>query len=402
MDTAFLFGAGASVDAGLPTTTELTKKIFDIISNHHSPYKAALSVVIGGLIFDNAIKHSNPYQQVDIEQVYGALLMLANRYSIEISPFVGSWHNTIDEIDKDPISNYEVERLYDYLNEALFSAFNRNYPRGSSIPKSKFVDAFLKILNKSSKHNEIFLSAAQEIINQLINILWLEDERANLEYLDPLKTFFEDNKPLPIYSLNYDNVIEQWATKNSIKVCRGIEGEYNGKINYISNAKIHLYKLHGSLDWTTLTLQADEKYPLGGEVIQQIEINQIKNNNSFVKNQKYQPAVVFGYGNKLTVEGPFLEIIRNFQNSLVTKKQLVVIGYSFRDKHINHFVADWFNLATENKLIIINGPQFKLSEIIDKRLKNLNTINNSKRLIIFPNSAKDGLPKLLRYLQINN
>lgn len=86
----------------------------------------------------------------------------------------------------------------------------------------------------------------------------------------------------------------------------------------------------------------------------------------------------------------------------MTKKQLVVIGYSFRDKHINHFVADWFNLATENKLIIINGPQFKLSEIIDKRLKNLNTINNSKCLIIFPNSAKDGLPKLLRYLQINN
>jgi hypothetical protein len=37
---------------------------------------------------------------------------------------------------------------------------------------------------------------------------------------------------------------------------------------------------------------------------------------------------------------------------------LLVIGYSFRDPHVNHYIAQWFNDEPNRHVIILNGEGF--------------------------------------------
>jgi hypothetical protein len=60
--------------------------------------------------------------------------------------------------------------------------------------------------------------------------------------------------------------------------------------------------------------------------------------------QRYdQPAVVFGEAGKLRSEGPFLELLLAWAAALKRAANLLVVGYSFRDQHVNELIARWFN-----------------------------------------------------------
>ena len=48
-----------------------------------------------------------------------------------------------------------------------------------------------------------------------------------------------------------------------------------------------------------------------------------------VAEESFRPAVSFGQRNKLTAEGPFLDLLRAFQVELAKADRLTVIGYSF-------------------------------------------------------------------------
>jgi hypothetical protein len=72
---------------------------------------------------------------------------------------------------------------------------------------------------------------------------------------------------------------------------------------------------------------------------------------------RYSPAVVFGQGNKLRAEGPYLDVLQAFRRELAGVERLVVVGYSFRDEHVNHYVTQWFNERVSRKLTIVD-PSF--------------------------------------------
>jgi hypothetical protein len=68
--------------------------------------------------------------------------------------------------------------------------------------------------------------------------------------------------------------------------------------------------------------------------------------------------------------------------------RLTVIGYSFRDEHINEFIAKWLNEDQNRKLRIINGKRFKDTNIPFARIM-LNVLG--ERLDVIPSYAKDGI-----------
>jgi hypothetical protein len=45
--------------------------------------------------------------------------------------------------------------------------------------------------------------------------------------------------------------------------------------------------------------------------------------------------------------------LRSFQQHLFETKILTVVGYSFQDKHINHYISQWLNLSQENQIRIV-------------------------------------------------
>jgi len=75
----------------------------------------------------------------------------------------------------------------------------------------------------------------------------------------------------------------------------------------------------------------------------------------------HTPGVVFGAGNKLTAEGPFLELFRTFKLRLEESAELISTGYSFRDKHINELIYGWLNRDKSTKITIVTREDAKFS-----------------------------------------
>jgi hypothetical protein len=84
-----LLGAGASKEAGVPLAREMTKEILDSLSwNEHSSH--VLRFVLGGLQFQAGVNGANPLDSVDVEELFSAVDLLAERRHLEIAPFIGA------------------------------------------------------------------------------------------------------------------------------------------------------------------------------------------------------------------------------------------------------------------------------------------------------------------------
>ncbi len=101
----------------------------------------------------------------------------------------------------------------------------------------------------------------------------------------------------------------------------------------------------------------------------------------------FRPAVVFGQRNKLTAEGPFLDLLRSFRDGLAGADRLTVVGYSFRDPHINEYLSQWLN-EDEGRRIRVIDPGFEGNrEPYAEALKR----HGRERMEIIPKGAKEGL-----------
>ena len=102
--------------------------------------------------------------------------------------------------------------------------------------------------------------------------------------------------------------------------------------------------------------------------------------------------MMFGQRNKLTAEGPFLDALRTFRQELGSATTLTIIGYSFRDDHINQYIAAWFNVDSDHRIRIVNGPDFLTSPV--KFAQDLASAIPSRRVEVIPLTAKEALPSL--------
>jgi hypothetical protein len=62
------------------------------------------------------------------------------------------------------------------------------------------------------------------------------------------------------------------------------------------------------------------------------------------------------------VEGIFLDLLRQFDNELSRSDLLTVVGYSFRDEHINFYIKKFLRRASDN-VIRIAMPDFETSNV---------------------------------------
>jgi hypothetical protein len=56
----------------------------------------------------------------------------------------------------------------------------------------------------------------------------------------------------------------------------------------------------------------------------------------------------------LTAEGPFLDLLKAFNDELEGADTLTVIGYSFSDPHINVYIGDWLNRSETHLLRVVD------------------------------------------------
>jgi hypothetical protein len=441
MNEMLLLGAGASVEAGVPDTYGMTRKIVN--SFREDPFLKqhahVISFVIGGLLFQQGIKDENPLEaSVNVEELFNAVQLLAERNALEAAPFVGSWHNMVQEFDKARIPTTRFDRLYrliyDGVTKEILKALPNHPPpfaerdidqdleqaiksitsgRGS-FPRSvgkrigeyvtKITKEWMDRLKRSIPHTgiefdrefkaaiqkmkdrpgegEIFSECADLMIRALVKIVWI-DKPERVAHLKPLLSLLNTQKRLTIATLNYDNGIEQFAKTNGISFTTGIDYWSKSGVFDFSQDGISLIKLHGSIDWILQQNQQSEWRPMPHSVISRVTEEQ-------VHTAGFRPAIIFGQKNKLTAEGPFLDLLRSFQNRLTHSTILTVVGYSFKDDHVNEFISQWLNLPFNKKMRIVSPHFYKDPNSYAKQL-----IHNGKEMVeIISETAGVGLAKL--------
>jgi len=346
MSEIVLLGAGASVDADIPTAVGMTQKMINHFEENPIPEeRKVLKYIVGGLLFKAGIQGKNPLDGVNIEEVFSATELLANRNSLEILPFVGQWHPFIEELEKNR------PRLRDKLS-TLRDISNREdlYKMSSAIDK-----AFQEVLE--SRAGETFKRTTKYMLSLLCKMVWIED-KAKLEYLFPLVNY-ASRKRTTIASLNYDNTIELSGHCNDINVSTGIKSWIKTGMFIKPNSGIELIKLHGSIDWELNGTKTYSNSYFPQATIKEVSDEKIKRlRDASVKtggSRRYTPGIVFGAGNKLTAEGPFLELFRTFKLRLEESTKLISIGYSFRDKHINELIYGWLNRDKSRIITIVTS-----------------------------------------------
>ncbi len=122
------------------------------------------------------------------------------------------------------------------------------------------------------------------------------------------------------------------------------------------DAEIELVKLHGSVDWQISSGPAP--VPAGRIPTETVQ--------TLAGAAPEKPAIIFGAGNKLRAGGPYLSLFRHFEDALEREPSLLIVGYSFRDDHVNALITNW-----------MNGDSSRRAVILDKRADALVTFDQS-------------------------
>jgi hypothetical protein len=303
---AFLFGAGASAEADLPTTREAT----DVFLNYstHCPSDDSHLVenllrYIQVLIADYLSVRAS---EVNFEHILGALMELEKRSEYPTAPLLGEGDALVKRLENRMGLGEVIDRLYGLLREML--------------------------------HVE-----------------------GNCSYLHPLKGFVEQYGSLDVFTLNYDlsleTALDDLGLSYSVGYTRRGEGQsvWDAEDFGRSDLAVRLYKLHGSVDWAmeyrtspapTMSLDADDVYQAQAFLA------------NYPRNVRFAPfdapnvtppgrtlglvgLMNFGTRKELMYALPqYTWLFWRFLGELARARVCVVAGYSFRDERINAYLQD--------------------------------------------------------------
>lgn len=328
----FLFGAGVSEPAKIPSTRCITEKIFSgegIVRGTAENYFFAhpekfnwdpnqefiprIKTFLELLEKELKVYYEDPNEFVNYEGLYYLLdFIRKNIYGAEKNPafkyLLKSFESTIEKLSSpiDPLINSEVT-LENLLDETI-----------------KYIE--YTVINSLSKKPENF--SGLSLLNKII-------DEPNFNKID-------------IFTLNHDTVIEKFLLSNKQSFCEGFGDEENGyrfwdQSLFEASERINLFKLHGSIDWYYFdeTSWTDRRI--------------CKCTPEIVWRDPQKPIILIGTYNKLAeyIKNIYLELYYLFYKTLKEHNKIIISGYSFGDKGINDKIFDWL-LTGNNRMIIID------------------------------------------------
>lgn len=151
---------------------------------------------------------------------------------------------------------------------------------------------------------------------------------------------------ITIATLNYDQTIEQCAESCGVSYDTGMEGWVVYGVWMWPDEGVRLLKLHGSISdaWTETDYWEGFLPHRGLHAV-----------DGDLRAETQPPVLAFGRAvTKLGAEGPFVGLLLEFETLLRQAENLLVIGYSFRDDHINNAIVRWSHFSTGRKLVVID------------------------------------------------
>jgi hypothetical protein len=323
----FLLGAGASKEAGIPISTMMIDKVEYLLSNDNEwkEYKELYYCLKSSILHGFGLNGEYNNTLLNIETLVNTMEELNKSIKHPIYPFVGSW----------------IPRLMELTNN--------NFGRIEKLRRN--------------------------IVGKLFE--WMKYEQLeNIEYFKGFLKFQEEWKHIiRIFTLNYDLCIEDSCLDG--KINRGIDSS-NHKWNWRNfeneeenDYNIILYKLHGSIDWST---------EQSGLVMERK--NDIRNMES---------ALIFGTAYKLQYLDPFLYLIYEFRRRTLDPKTsaIICIGYSFGDEHINGIIGQSIIDNPKRRIIVVSPTDDdKINDKKEQIIRRLK-ITKTDNIRVIPLGAKE-------------
>ena len=341
-EVIFLLGAGASVDASIPSSYKMIMDIeyFIETQDEWKELKKLYYFLKSAIAFSEGIKGSGDEAQYNIEILLITIEELLKRDTHPLFPFIGSWTPMLPEVAKDDFSR--VLKL-----------------------KKLIVNNLKKWIKP--KHHDVF------------------------DYYRGLFRFQETSEfPLRIFSLNYDLAIEitGWGSSNYFSRKRCVERGFDKKshkwnwqvlADEPNDVDIFLYKLHGSIDWIR---EAD------GELIACDNLQDDEENE-----------IIFGTAYKMQYADPFLFFAYEFRKRTLTDAKVIFcVGYSFSDDHVNKILQQAIKADSSRKIVSVGPCGFAGDEEEKEKIRirsRLNIDENcSNQIIILNETAKNFFERL--------
>ncbi len=362
----FLFGAGAVLDWGAPSTSHLTELI------RTSGYKIkGGEVTVTEFLYSKLRENDYSEKEINFETILNAIEELIVYYSSNNS-----------EVKQPSIlkclfdCNFE-DKIFD------FSIKGGEEKNGYSIEVPSGNKNFISqnSYSKETPQQFFLLHLMQELLsvisNEVIEYAYHGKEHSKVK-LDSQHSYnftrwmshIEKDHILRLYTLNYDRIFKILLEREGIEVFEGFEAReyvpYNisikseiPKILSDSKSNVH-YNLHGSIHWEVLDTYNGFKSPdifltTGGHL-------QLNDMALFEQIEKGKATIlsniITGYHKvQKSILSPFRQMYSSFDRDCILSDRIYIVGYSFGDEHINQILKTVLR-CNKNFQIVIIDPDF--------------------------------------------
>lgn len=259
--------------------------------------------------------------------------------------------------------NLDVARFDEVLRSVKYDDVAGTWPDGSQKQDIELLlslcDSHLPLKNLSTtRHRKVseFLAAAKRNIireTSFVDQVPLESWTAHNRFINVLGKRSPKQKRLKVFTTNYDLAFEVAASNTGMIVIDGFEFSKPHRFNpawfhydivnrtqasekggaYLPNI-IHLYKIHGSIDWVRTT----------AGVYKQTGADKTSGEPVFIypSSTKYQSSY----------DSPYLDMMAAFLEAVQKPKTaLLCLGFGFNDKHLNNAIT--MALRTNSEIMVM-------------------------------------------------
>lgn len=288
----FFFGAGASIDAGIPDTYEFVTQFKQYVEEKARELSNSLSEILEVLAKHNEKQPNTTKREVDVEQLL---------------------------VTFDRLKGKDEEILLDFYES--------------------------KVFNKGINTDDV--SKLEDMLQVFIRKTVVIEKEEKLEYLQELTKFIPPT--LEIFSVNYDTCIEQLCYRKNLKYTDGFDMYWNPQNLESGDWDTKLFKLHGSVIWFESQTKEYVKIPI------RTFMGDEETNLKLITGENLSPLLIYPMQKWQYVE-PLTELQLMFKKRLMDKdtKILVVVGYSFRDDYIIRMLWDAARINNDLRIILLN------------------------------------------------
>ena len=320
MNTLF-FGAGASVPFGIPTTPTLTEDTVNLLNAKNQPLLERIEQ-----------SHNEQWQRKpNYEEILRYLTAYSSPAELRNDDYALGFANRNPQLKNEQA----IRTLIDEIRSIVCNYCNQPFIRGT--------DKYLEPHKLESTFQSTYDAA--------------------------IGTYLFHEKPVTVFSTNYDPSLEIWCQKRNIDCVDGTEKLSNIEVNKMLNETKHqeqikervtdknynaigLVRLHGSIWAYEINENLKVKFNTPSDIRMFSDLYQVT--------LKKKPCIIFPGQEENVSRGQWDTLYRYYKESL--SGNCLFIGFSFRDEALNRPILDRLQNGKIRKLGILSPHPEKAAE----------------------------------------